>query len=92
MAASMHIEVDEEAAEQIRELAATLKKTPEETVEEVVTNGLHMLRRYASLLKKSETANIDEALAILNRGGNEPPVPGDELPEGYVPFEQRRRA
>jgi len=92
MATSMHIEVDEEAAEEIRELAATLQKTPEETMEEVVANGLHMLRRYAFLLKKSKTADIGDALAILNRGGNEPPVPGDELPEGYIPFEQRRRA
>jgi hypothetical protein len=82
MAATMQIEVHEEAAEQIRELAATLQKTPEETAEEVVTNGLHMLRRYAALLKRSEAIDIAEGRAILKRAGRgNPPDPGDELPE-----------
>lgn len=26
---------------------------------------------------------------LLDRGGNNPPDPGDELPEGYVPFSKR---
>lgn len=82
MAASMQIEVHEEAAEQIRELAMTLQKTPEETAENVLTNGLHMMRRYAALLKRSEKANIDEARAILERAGKgNPPDQGDEVPE-----------
>ena len=92
MAASMQIEVDEEAAEQIRELAAALQMTPKETAEQVVLNGLYMLRRYAFLMRKSGTAGSEEALAILNRGGNEPPIPGDELPEGYIPVDQRLHA
>lgn len=33
--------------------------------------------------KKVTNASITEALQILDRGGNQPPEPGDELPEGY---------
>ena len=32
---------------------------------------------------------IAEALALLDRAGTMPPEPGDELPEGYVPYRDR---
>jgi hypothetical protein len=82
MAASMHIDVDEQAAEEIRELAALLDKTPEETAEEILANGMHILRRYAFYKKRSETADGTKGLEILKRAGvGNPPDPGDELPE-----------
>jgi hypothetical protein len=92
MAVSMQIEVHEEAAEQIRELAATLRRTPEEIAEEVVTNGLHMLLRYAALLKRSATVDIAEGRAILKRAGvGNAPDPGDELPEDLQYLIRERR-
>jgi NAD(P)H-nitrite reductase large subunit len=82
MAASMNIEVDGQAAEEIRELAALLKKTPEETAGEILANGMHMFRRYAFYKHRSETADGTRGLEILKRAGvGNPPDPGDELPE-----------
>ncbi len=84
MAATMQIQLDADSAEEIRELAAVLQRTPEETAEEIVANGIHMLRRYASYVKNAHTVSPEQGSEILRRAGNEPPLPGDELPEGYV--------
>lgn len=32
---------------------------------------------------------IAKVLALLDKAGSVPPEPGDELPEGYVPFRDR---
>lgn len=32
---------------------------------------------------------VDDALAVLNSGPDNPPEPGDELPNGYVPLSSR---
>ena len=82
MGSAMQIALDEEEAEQVRELAIDLEQTPEKVAEEAMANGMLMLRRYAYLKKRSKNADIGRALEILNRAGKDnPPDPGDELPE-----------
>ena len=39
--------------------------------------------------EKMTPARIAEALALLDKAGTMPAEPGDELPEGYVPFRGR---
>lgn len=36
-----------------------------------------------------ECAQADSMAELLDRGGDNPPDPGDELPEGYVPLSKR---
>ena len=89
----MHIDINEDAAEEIQRLATALEWTPEQTEKEIVTNGIHMLRRYAFLMKSSKSVDVAEAIEILNRAGaGNPPDPGDELPEDlqYLLTERNR--
>jgi hypothetical protein len=82
MAASMQIQLDEHATEQIRELSIELHKTAEEIAEQVVIDGVHALRRRAFYEKNVGSADVSKALQILrSAGGNNPPMPGDELPD-----------
>jgi hypothetical protein len=45
------------------------------------------LRHEAWLRRRAKVtdASIARVLALLERGGNQPVEPGDELPEGYLP-------
>jgi hypothetical protein len=81
MAATMQVELN---ADEIRELASILQKTPEETAENVVANGMHMLRRYAFYIKNPGQVTPEEGIAILKMAGRgNSPDSGDELPEGF---------
>jgi len=93
MSTTMQIELDANAADEIRDIAAVLHKTPEETAEQMVSNGLHMLRRYAFYIRNAGTVTPQEGLEILSRAGKgNPPDPGDEIPDDLkVLLEQRGR-
>ena len=86
------LQVSDAAAEEIREYASSVGMDPDVMAEEALTAGLATLRRLRFFEPRNIHADVSDALEILNRGGNETPIPGDELPEGYVPVEQRRRA
>jgi hypothetical protein len=82
MAASMQIQLDEQVTQQIRELSVELHQTDEEVAEQVVKNGVHALRRQAFYERNVGSANVERAIEILrSAGGNNPPMPGDELPD-----------
>lgn len=92
MPAAMHLELDEHYSQQIHDLAVTLHRTPESVADEVLAGGMHMLQRYAYLKKRSENANIERAIEFLNRpGNNNPPDPGDELPDDLKYLLDERR-
>ncbi|HEY5331888.1 MAG TPA: hypothetical protein VIJ79_18555 [Acidobacteriaceae bacterium] len=79
------------AAEQIRELAVALNRTPEQMADEVVSNGLHAMRRFAYLKKLSETVDVEKVrLSLRDVGRDNPPDPGDELPDDLKYLLDRR--
>jgi hypothetical protein len=86
------LQVSDAAVEEIREYASSVGIDPDVMAEEALTAGLATLRRLRFFEPRNIHANVSDALEILNRGGNETPIPGDELPEGYIPVDQRRRA
>jgi len=45
--------------------------------------------RWVASCPKPDAARTARALAILDRDNGNPPDPGDELPEGYVPIRFR---
>ena len=93
MAGSMQIELDEREANELRELAGTLQQAPEKVAREIVENGMHMMRRWAYLKKRSENVDVDAVIEMLrsSKKSGDPPQPGDELPEDlrYILFEGR---
>jgi predicted transcriptional regulator len=85
MSATMQIELDANATNEIRELAAMMHRTPEETAEEMIAHAMHRARRYAFYLKKAGTVSPERGIEILrSMGKGMPPDPGDELPEEFV--------
>jgi hypothetical protein len=86
------LHVSEAAVEEIREYASSVGMDPDVMAEEALTAGLATLRRLRFFEPENMDTDASDALEILSRGGDETPIPGDELPEGYIPFEQRRRA
>jgi hypothetical protein len=83
----MQIELDVNATSEIRELAAILHKTPEQTAEEMVAYAMHRARRYAFYLKNAHTVTPEQGLEILRgMGKGTPPDPGDELPDDLKPL------
>ena len=82
MSASMHIDFTESEAEKIRQVATSLDQSPEDTAQEALTYGMYMLQRYAALKKRAEKVDISKTIEMLrNVGKDNPPDPGDELPE-----------
>jgi hypothetical protein len=82
MSSSIHMDFTEAESEQIRRVATSLEQTPEDIALEAHTYGMYMLQRYAALRKRAEKADVAKAIEILRRAGkNNPPDPGDELPE-----------
>jgi len=82
MPATMNLELDQKYIEQINEVAAALRRTPESVAQEVLAGGMHMVQRYAYLKAQSESADIGKAIEFLRSPrNNNPPDPGDELPE-----------
>ena len=82
MSSALHIDFDEVATRKIRKLAGRLERTPEDMAQEAMTYGMYMLQRYARLRERSNTADVAKAIAILRKAGRDnPPDPGDELPE-----------
>ena len=84
MSAFLQIEVDEQVIEEIRELAVSLHWTSEQVTDELVANGLLMMRRFVFLTKQAKATPdlVERAVAVLRRASKDnPPDPGDELPE-----------
>jgi len=80
--ATMQVQLNERTSQVIQELASELHQTPEDMAEQIVTNGIDMMRRYAYLKKRSETVDVEQVIAMLRSKRNDnPPDPGDELPE-----------
>jgi predicted transcriptional regulator len=82
MAATTQIELSPEVSEEIRHLAEVLHQTPQDVASQVLMNGLHALRRYAFYEQNAGKVLAEDGLAILRKAGrNNPPDPGDELPD-----------
>ncbi len=82
MAAIVQLELDEDAANEVRELAEILHKTPQQIASEIFAEGMHRRRREAFYRKHAGTVSAEEGLAILrSMGKGVPPDPGDELPD-----------
>jgi hypothetical protein len=80
--ATMQVQLNERTSQVVQELASELHETPEDVAEQIVTNGIDMMRRYAYLKKRSETVDVEQVIKMLRSIGNEnPPDAGDELPE-----------
>jgi hypothetical protein len=90
----MQIELDANSTNDIRELAAILHKTPEQTAEEMVAYAMHRARRYSFYLKNVHTVpfylkNVhtvpsEQGLEILRGWAKVPPDLGDELPQDLL--------
>jgi predicted transcriptional regulator len=92
MAATMQLELDANVTDEIRQLASVLHKTPEEALEEAVSNGIHMLRRYAFYAQNRGTVSAERGLEILRSAGKDtPPDPGDEIPEDLKDWVEAQR-
>ena len=51
---------------------------------------LSALNTAAFFAERGRNGDFDELLRILNRKGGEPPRPGDELPEDWMPSPRER--
>jgi hypothetical protein len=89
----MQIELDANATNEIRELAAMRQQTPEQTAEEMIAHAMHRARRYAFYLKNAGKVSPERGLEILwSMGKGVPPDPGDEIPEDLKEWVEARRA
>jgi hypothetical protein len=86
------LHVSDAAVKEIREYASSVGMDPDVMAEEALAAGLATLRRLRFFEPRNIHADVSDALEIMSRAGNEPPIPSDELPEGYIPIDQRRRA
>jgi hypothetical protein len=78
----MQVQLNEQTTQVVQELASELHRTPEDVAEQIVTSGIDMMRRYAYLKKRSETVDVEQVIQMLRAKRNDnPPDPGDELPE-----------
>ena len=93
MPGSIQIELDEQSTQEVRDIAETLQQSPEQVAKEVVLNGMHALRRYADLKRRSETVNVGEVIEMLRSSKSDnPPDPGDEIPEDLREWVDERRS
>jgi len=91
--ATMQLELDANVSDEIRQLASALHKTPEEALREALSNGMHVLRRYAFYAERRGTVSAERGLEILSRAGKgNPPDPGDEIPDDLKEWVEARRA
>ncbi len=92
MSATMQIELDVDSTNDIRELAAILHKTPEQTADEMVAYAMHRARRFAFYLKNAGTVSPERGLEVLRgMGVGNAPDPGDELPDDLKYLLDERR-
>jgi hypothetical protein len=86
MPQTQKIELSAETSEQVRSYAAEVGIDAEEIAEEALGAGLLTLRRFRFFAPRDPNVDTSDARELLRRAGNEPPQPGDELPEGYKPI------
>jgi hypothetical protein len=83
MPATEMIEISVSALEEIRQFAAEAGRDSQVVLEEAVVTGMSAIRRFHRMKAAATDRDVSNAIDILRRAGNEPPAPGDELPEGY---------
>ena len=84
MQASSEIRVDSYVWAQVTEFAVQQNVPPETLANEVLIAGLDALRERL-FWQEARGGSAEDGLRILRSAGTEPPIPGDELPEGYEP-------
>lgn len=77
--------------DQIREMAAHYAEDPNSLAVEIILSGISLAEKRRRFRAGEKLAEVEEARAILRRSGTEPPRPGDELPEDYVPLADTAR-
>jgi hypothetical protein len=93
MSASMHIDFSEVEAENIRRVASSLDQSPEATAQEAHTYGMYMLQRYAAMKERAKTVDVEKVIEMLKEVGKDnPPDPGDEIPEDLKEWVEAQRS
>jgi hypothetical protein len=93
MPTSEALHISNYADEHIREYAAEAGYDPQSVLEEAVITGISAMRRFYRLKQAATEESVKESLEILGRAGQDnPPDPGDELPEDLKYLLDERRA
>jgi hypothetical protein len=87
------LQLSESASQILSEYAATVGLDPNEMAEEILLGGLATLRRLRYYEPTPENVDVSDALEILRHAGkNNPPDPGDEIPEDLKEWVEARRS
>lgn len=78
------VQIADEMAEALAEVANDLGETEEQFVARALAARVETFRNHPFFARRRKGFDRQAALDWWNdRQGGEPPVPGDELPEGY---------
>jgi len=84
MPRQLSVILDDAESTELDAIALRSRQTPEQLAKQVMSEGLRALGRKSFYEQAWPTGDAARAQEILrNYAGNEPPQPGDELPEGY---------
>jgi hypothetical protein len=90
---SQTLQLSESASQAVSDYAAQVGQDANQMAEELVLAGLGTLRRLRYYEAKSKPVDVSDALEILSRAGRDnPPDPGDELPDDLKDLLEKRRA
>lgn len=82
------IQIDDEAAEQLRRIANDLGETPEQFAARIVANGVDAYEASLLFARRAKGVDRQAALAWLNdvaaRSGSIEPDADDRLPDGFT--------
>ncbi len=87
------LQLSESASQKVSDYAAQVGRDPNQMAEEILLGGLATLRRLRYYEPKPEKVDVSKALEILSRAGKDnPPDPGDEIPDDLKEWVEARRA
>ncbi len=87
------LQLSESASQKVSDYAAQVGRDPNQMAEEILLGGLATLRRLRYYEPRPEKVDVSKALEILSRAGkNNPPDPGDEIPDDLKEWVEARRA
>jgi hypothetical protein len=77
------IEIPDEKYAALKCMAENEQLSIQEFTDRALSEAIDARRQLAYLKKRAEGANWEEFQRILDKVPDVPPIPGDELPEGY---------
>lgn len=81
---NLSIQVPGPVLERVRALAESQKVTIDQFVTDVLENATIQEEWWQERVRRGKLVTREQVLAILDKVSDVPPMPGDELPEGYV--------